>query len=211
MHSCIREMLRNPKYVGVFAFGTRRWQRHPTTRQRVARLSQDADVLREQRPELAIIDRATWDAVQVRLDEHAKKYKARAMPRQKTSYLLTGLLKCGCCGSLMQISSGSNHSYYRCVANRKRGTCSNRLSVREGLTRQRVLDAIQGAVASPAAAAHVRRRIAERTGALAREASAELEERDRPAQAARGAHPGAHPDADRRRPVADCGGDAVGL
>lgn len=145
-------MLRNPKYVGEFSYGARKWQRHPTTRQRVARARQEADVLREQRPELAIIDRATWDAVQVRLAEHAEKYKGRAIPRQKTSYL-HGLLRCRFCGALMQISSGSNHSYYRCVANRKRGTCSNRLSVREALTRRRVLEAIEGAIASPAAAA----------------------------------------------------------
>ncbi|HEY6725108.1 MAG TPA: recombinase family protein [Polyangiaceae bacterium] len=177
MHSCIREMLRNRKYVGEFSFGARKWQRHPESRKRVARVNSEVDVLRHDRPDLAIIDRATWDAVQVRLNEHAKKYKARAMPRQKTSYLLTGLLRCGCCGALMQISSGSNHSYYRCVANRKRGTCSNRLSVREALSRQRVLDAIKGAIASPAAAAHVRRRIAERMGSLGREASAELEQR----------------------------------
>jgi len=77
----------------------------------------------------------------------------------------------------MQVSSGTNQSYYRCVANRKRGTYANRLSVREGLTHQRVLEAIEGAIASPAAAAHVRRRIAERMGSLAREADAELQER----------------------------------
>ncbi len=72
MHSCIREMLRNPKYVGEFTFGVRKWQRHPTTRRRVARANQDADVLRAIRPELAIVDRQTWDGVQALLAEHAK-------------------------------------------------------------------------------------------------------------------------------------------
>lgn len=41
----------------------------------------------------------------------------------------------------MQISGGSPHRYYRCVSNRKRGVCPNRLSVRETLTRQRILEA----------------------------------------------------------------------
>ncbi len=130
VHTCVREMLRNPKYIGEFSFGRRKWQRHPTSRKRVARVNDDVDVLREERPDLAIVDRPTWDAVQVRLDEHARNYKARAIPHQKTGYLLTGLLKCGCCGALMQISGGSPHRYYRCVSNRKRGDCSNRLSVR---------------------------------------------------------------------------------
>lgn len=58
------------------------------------------------------------------------------------NYLLTGLLRCGCCGAPMQITGGSSQRYYRCVSNRKRGTCSNRLSVRERLTRQRILRAV---------------------------------------------------------------------
>jgi len=177
MHSCLRELLRNPKYIGEFSFGRRKWQRHPTSRKRVAQLNDDVDVLREQRPDLAIIDRSTWDAVQVRLDEHTKNYKVHAVPHQKTAYLLTGLLKCGCCGGLMQISGGSPHRYYRCVSNRKRGVCGNRLSVRESLARERILEAIHRAVASPDAAAYVRHRLAERMGALSRESGAELTER----------------------------------
>ena len=178
MHSCIRELLRNPKYVGEFSFGTRKWQRHPTTRKRVARVSDEVDVLRELRVDLAIIDRGTWDAVQARLSEHAKNYNARAIPHiDRTQYLLTGLLKCGCCGGFMQISGGSPHRYYRCVSNRKRGVCANRLSVRESLTRERVLGAIASAVASPAAAAHVRHRLAERLGSRSREAGSELADR----------------------------------
>src|SRR5688572_9099470 len=56
MHTCIREMLRNPKYAGEFTFGVRKWQRHPMTRKRVARANHDAEVLRATRPELAIVD-----------------------------------------------------------------------------------------------------------------------------------------------------------
>ncbi len=177
MHSCIREMLRNPKYVGEFAFGVRKWQRHPTTRRRVARTNHDADVLRTNRPELTVVDRQTWDAVQALLAKHAKNYKARAVPHGRTNYLLTGLLRCGCCGAPMQIMGGSTERYYRCVANRKRGTCSNRLSVREGLTRTRILAAVSEALATPKAIAYVRQRLAERAGSLSRDAGREVAER----------------------------------
>lgn len=177
MHTAVREMLRNPKYVGEFSFGRRKWQRHPTTRKRVARTNDETEVLRDFRPDLAIVDRSTWDAVQLRLVDHARKYKARNIPHQKTGYLLTGLLKCACCGALMQISGGSPHRYYRCVSNRKRGVCTNRLSVRETLARQRVLEAISSAIASPAAIAHIRHRLTERLGSRSRDIAAELEER----------------------------------
>jgi hypothetical protein len=127
-------------------------------------------VLRTTRLELAIIDRQTWDAVQSLLAEHARNYKARAIPHGKTDYLLTGLLRCGCCGAPMQITGGSTQRYYRCVANRKRGTCTNRLSVREGLTRTRVFAAVSEALATPKGIAYVRQRLAERVGSLSRDA-----------------------------------------
>jgi hypothetical protein len=66
----------------------------------------------DDRPDLAIVDRATWDAVQAKIEEHARAYNAGAVPRRKTSYLPTGMLKCGCCGALMQINGGSTQRYY---------------------------------------------------------------------------------------------------
>jgi hypothetical protein len=119
-------------------------------------------LLRASRPELAIIDRDTRDAVQAVLTVHARNYKARTVPHGNTDYLLTGLLRCGCGGAPMQIMGGSAQRYYRCVANRKRGTCSNRLSVREGLTRARILEAVSGALATPKAIAYCASAFAER-------------------------------------------------
>ncbi len=77
----------------------------------------------------------------------------------------------------MQITGGSSQRYYRCVANRKRGTCANRLSVREGLTRMRILEAVSDALATPKAIAYVRQRFAERLGSLSRDADREVGER----------------------------------
>lgn len=91
MHSCLREMVRNPKYIGRFSFGERKWQRHPVTRKRVARFNPDADVLRTDRPDLAIVDHATWDAVQAKLEEHARAYKTGAVPRRKASLPADGI------------------------------------------------------------------------------------------------------------------------
>lgn len=75
MASCIREMLRNPKYVGSWSFGTREWRRHPDTRRRVVRERSEDGVFRVDRPELAILDRDLWDSVQARLVEHTRERK----------------------------------------------------------------------------------------------------------------------------------------
>ncbi|HVW28108.1 MAG TPA: recombinase family protein [Polyangiaceae bacterium] len=181
MASCLREMLRNPKYAGAWRFGVREWRRHPDTRRRVARGR--ADVFTVDRPELAIVPRDLWDSVAARLAEHATaRTNASASegrkPRRPTAYLLSSLLRCGVCGGLMQIAGGS-HPRYRCATNKKRGAtvCSNALSVRESTATDRILDAIRGAIATPEAAAYIRRRIAERLGQLSRETDGELAER----------------------------------
>ncbi|HET7544595.1 MAG TPA: recombinase family protein [Polyangiaceae bacterium] len=175
MSSCIREMLRNPKYVGRWSFGLREFRRHPTTRRRVARERDQPDVLTTERPELAIVERETWDRVQARLLENARS--VAPTPKRRTTYLLSSLLRCGVCGALLEISSGSSDRYYRCSASRKRGTCENRLSVRESLTRTRVIEAVRETLAGPKVAADVRKRLAERLGGASKEIDSEIAER----------------------------------
>lgn len=176
--SAIREQLRNPKYVGDWSFGVRQFARHPVTRKRKVRERPEADIIREHRPELAIVDRATWDVVQAKLAAHAESYRRAAAKRtvlhRRSDYLLSGLLRCGCCGALMNLAGGSTRHYYRCSANRKRGTCDNALSVREDVARRCILDAIADALWTPGALEHIRHQVAERLGELTRGLGAEL-------------------------------------
>jgi site-specific DNA recombinase len=178
MASAIREQLRNAKYIGDWSYGVREWRKHPATRKRQPRLRDDGDVMRAARPELAIVDRPTWDTVQAKLADHAKDYKRAAESRpvlhQRTNYLFSGLLRCACCGALMQVSSGSTATYYRCSANRKRGTCNNRLAVKERVARTCILDAISDTLWNPAALEHIRSHVAERLGEFSRALDVEL-------------------------------------
>jgi site-specific DNA recombinase len=83
-------------------------------------------------PELRIIPPQLWDAVKerqrmlkrdTRPDIREKPFWARQRPR----YLVTGLAKCGACGSsYVKISA----TLFGCAAARNRGTCSNRLNIR---------------------------------------------------------------------------------
>lgn len=59
-------------------------------------------------------------------------------------------------------TNGARHS------NRERGTCENRLSVRESLAKKRVLDAMSSALAWPEAINHTWRRLAEKLGTVTR-------------------------------------------
>jgi hypothetical protein len=46
MASCIREMLRNPKYADQWAFGARERRKHPDTRKREARKRDEPGIFR---------------------------------------------------------------------------------------------------------------------------------------------------------------------
>ena len=59
----------------------------------------------------------------------------------------------------MVIFSGSHQRYYRCSANAKRGTCANKLSVREDIVRTTILDELRKRLTTPEAAEYLRRRI----------------------------------------------------
>ena len=155
--------------------------RRMSGRKRQPRLREDGEVQRDQRAELAIVDRTTWLTVLAKLAEHAASYQASAGARggvlhQRTNYLLSGLLRCACCGSLMQISAGTSARYYRCSANRKRGTCTNGLAVKEHGARECILAAVGDALWNPGALEHIRAHVAERLGDLSRALDAELKD-----------------------------------
>ena len=70
----------------------------------------------------AIVDRDTFHRVQALLDEHKKSGNRRG---RNPDYLLTGLLRCGSCGSAMTTAStttrGKLYRYYRCCRQGKEG------------------------------------------------------------------------------------------
>ena len=77
----------------------------------------------------------------------------------------------------MDIHGGTNANYYRCVDQKKRGTCHNKLSLREDLAKRRLLDVVEQRYRNPDAILYLRKRIAEKLGELSRQANAELAER----------------------------------
>jgi DNA invertase Pin-like site-specific DNA recombinase len=77
-----------------------------------------------------IIDMATWNAVQQRIQDHNRARYDRNHPRRaNTPYLLSGLVYCGSCGSPMgsHTATGSQkgrNEAYRCGRSRRRAGCT---------------------------------------------------------------------------------------
>ena len=120
-------LLRNPAMIGQLVFG--RMVRIDGERRRVA-------------PEnwinvpshLPIIDRALWDTVQRLLDVEAVNtqpaLEAVHPGSPRSTYLFTGLLRCGVCGASLQIETAKGrserYSYYNCRNAQRKGDCPPR-------------------------------------------------------------------------------------
>lgn len=178
--SSVREILANEAYIGKWTWRKRRWVRDPDSGRRVPRSRAETEVQRKEFPDRRIIDQQLWDRVRARAAGVAEKYDGkgkRGTPGNKTVYPLSGVLICAKCKAPMTIMRGTSASYYACSDRRKRGTCDNKLSVREELARTCLFRAIRDALFTPEAIEYLRKRIAERLGELSRTATAELRER----------------------------------
>src|SRR6185437_2692580 len=70
----------------------------------------------------------------------------RFWERQRPRYLITGLAKCGACGSsYVKISA----NLFGCAAARNRGTCDNRLNIRRDRLETTILDGLRNRLMAP--------------------------------------------------------------
>ena len=130
-------ILNNELYLGRITYNRQRFTKDPETGKRRSRLNPEHEWIITEVPALRIIDDETWDRVQ--------KIKARyaSQPgnkRQTKKRLLTGLVKCACCGGSMTIV---NRERYYCSARRERGTCNSAAGIKAVELEDRVLDGLK--------------------------------------------------------------------
>lgn len=144
--NAIRQMLRNPKYIGDWTWNKHQWTRKRKTGKRVHTKRPREEWVECTRDDLAIIDRPLWNEVQNRITQTAKKY-ATGGRAPRRNYLLSGLLKCGICGSSLIVSrvGKPENIEYRCGRNWQRGAiaCPNNIRVKGREIEDHVLAALQ--------------------------------------------------------------------
>jgi DNA invertase Pin-like site-specific DNA recombinase len=161
MHTTIRAMLGNEAYAGRWVWNRRAWIKEPGSNRRVCRLRPRSEWVTLDRPELAIVDAATWAACNARSEATARSAStlttAERRGNNRRAYLLSGLLRCGVCRALMAIHGGTaaGGKYYRCSAASDRGTCANRLSVREDAARSSFVGLVRARLFAPEVLADV--------------------------------------------------------
>ncbi|RWR04618.1 recombinase family protein, partial [Paenirhodobacter populi] len=125
-------ILNNELYIGRLVWNRQHFIKDPVTQKRQARLNPPAEWITHEVPELRIIDQDLWDRVKARQEGRKIEHTEReAWERRKPRFLLTGLVKCGCCGGGF---STIGKDRFGCSNSRNKGTsvCTNRT----GITRQ---------------------------------------------------------------------------
>lgn len=117
-----------------------------------------------EREDLRIISPELWTQVSDRLSRlrgmYTKNGKRGLLPRSVTStYLFSGLLKCGICGGNLVIVTrngpGGQYRKYGCSQHFYRGACSNNLLERQDWLEERLLKELQEEVLKPEAIEYV--------------------------------------------------------
>lgn len=112
--SHVGKILRAPIYRGEIVWGRYVWGKDRRTGKAHGRVGDVDNIVRQAVPQLAIVPIETWDAAQARLALIGRKVRAAGNPAAANApkRMLTGLVKCGRCGSAMN-TLGEDHNY-RC-------------------------------------------------------------------------------------------------
>lgn len=117
-------ILVNELYAGKLVWNRVRMVKDPDTGRRISRPNPPEEWRRAEAGHLAIISPELFAAAQTR-----KQVRSHTAPerQRKAKYLLSGLLKCGCCGGGLSVKD-RDHGRVRihCSAMRESGSCSNR-------------------------------------------------------------------------------------
>jgi site-specific DNA recombinase len=141
-------ILRNPLYAGNQIWNRVRMLKDPSTGRRVSRPNPPSEWQTVGMPHLRIVDQTLFDKVAVRMAAVGGEHALNA-PRSKR--LLSGLLKCGCCGGGMSII-GSDRSGPRiqCSVFKESGACDNAARYYIQKIERLVIDALQLQLSDPA-------------------------------------------------------------
>ena len=114
----------NELYAGKVVWNRVRMMKDPDTGRRISRPNAPEEWKRAEAPHLAIVDKDLFEAAQGR-----KADRSHDSPElhRRAKFLLSGLLKCGCCGGGLSMKD-RDHGRVRihCSTMREAGTCSNR-------------------------------------------------------------------------------------
>lgn len=145
-------MLRNPIYGGRIVWGRVHMVKNPDTGKRLSRPNPESEWHTVEVPELRIVSDELFDAVQAQVVErsHGKRQDNIGV-HVRPKYLLSGLLKCGACGSGMSRmgEDKSGRTRIRCSGHTNSGTCPNPKTFYADEVEELAIDSLAKELATP--------------------------------------------------------------
>jgi len=126
-HQNVVAKLSNLKYIGIWEYGKTQTIRNSTGKKKQISADEN-DIVRTERPELAIVSKEMFDAAQAKLEHNKKIYGHKGKGRRKQpkqhhtqdypNYLLQGSVHCGICGKRMWIGKRKGEPMFFCPTHR---------------------------------------------------------------------------------------------
>lgn len=167
-------ILNNELYLGRLIWNRLRYVKDPSTGKRVSRQNDASEWITTDVSDLRIIDDALWSKVKTRqeaLDATPAVLGIKASrfwERRRADHLLTGLVRCDCCGGPY---AAVGRDYLACSAARKLDTCSAKKGIRRAVLEAVVLDLLKTRLMQPEAVARFVRDHAELSNSHGAEAA----------------------------------------
>ncbi len=145
-------ILDNPLYAGRIVWNRVRMVKDPETGRRISRPNAGGEHFGSDAPELALVDAATLAAVRARRLERGQ---TPGTMRKGPKRLLSGLLRCGACGSGMSAHDRDRAGKVRlrCSAVRESGACSHKRTYYAQAIETATVAGLRAELAKPAAIA----------------------------------------------------------
>ncbi len=145
-------MLRNPIYVGRIVWNKVRMVKDPNTGKRVSRPNPESEWATADVPELRIVPDELFEAVQAQIAgrSHGKRQDNIGV-HVRPKHLLSGLLKCGACGSGMSRMGDdkSGRTRIRCSGHTNSGACPNPKTFYADEVEELAIDSLAKELATP--------------------------------------------------------------
>jgi site-specific DNA recombinase len=139
-------VLQNALYSGEIVWNRQRFIKDPETGRRVSRLNPETEWVRYNAPELQIVDADLFQAARAIKADRGGDRPHKARPK----HLLSGLLKCGCCGSgYIVISRDKRGLVLGCSRVRETGLCDNRRTVSLTAIESLVIEGVEKHLGAP--------------------------------------------------------------
>nr|WP_045837583.1 recombinase family protein [Hyphomicrobium sp. 99] len=140
-------ILLNDLYNGVTVWNRQSFMKDPDTGKRVSRPNPQSEWLYQDTPERRIVPDSLWHAAQAK---KAARGGPRPHEKRKHKYLLSGLIKCGCCGAGMTVHDTRNGRVrLRCARWDQTGACGNRDAYDMRIIERLVVDALRSEFSKP--------------------------------------------------------------